>query len=281
MPCERSTTSCSSANLWYVKEAPPICGWAFKGIDTGALVCVQHVSFAKQKSDVVAKVDGTFVPRPKRKQAGDAGTRRATCALWLFGTRNVVPHQHTELALTAFGGISSIRRKTSHQGSGAETREVVSATAASSGCCSCRARGYGRRQLFCTSKCTHAVSATANCGTTKQDFVRAKPARRDESRDVIYAFLPVCYFECRVVCVCVEGPFKDVPRHSSSFPACSLTSAFWSRHPGFQEVRLIPGKAGIAFVEYGDEFQSKSAMDLLQNFKITPTHLMQISFAKK
>jgi len=46
-------------------------------------------------------------------------------------------------------------------------------------------------------------------------------------------------------------------------------------------VRLIPGKAGIAFVEYGDEFQSKSAMDLLQNFKITPTHLMQISFAKK
>lgn len=48
----------------------------------------------------------------------------------------------------------------------------------------------------------------------------------------------------------------------------------------FQEVRLVPGQVGIAFIEFGDEGKAAVAMKALQAFKITPTHMMKISYAK-
>lgn len=53
------------------------------------------------------------------------------------------------------------------------------------------------------------------------------------------------------------------------------------RFPGFKEVRLVPNRHDIAFVEFENEMQSGAAKDALQGFKITPTHAMKISFAKK
>lgn len=50
---------------------------------------------------------------------------------------------------------------------------------------------------------------------------------------------------------------------------------------GYKEVRLVPGRADIAFVEFEDEAQSAVAMDALQGFKVTPTHSMKITFARK
>lgn len=54
-----------------------------------------------------------------------------------------------------------------------------------------------------------------------------------------------------------------------------------SRFPGFKEVRLVPGRHDIAFVEFENEIQSSAAKEALQGFKITPTHAMKITFAKK
>ena len=53
------------------------------------------------------------------------------------------------------------------------------------------------------------------------------------------------------------------------------------RFSGFKEVRLVPGRSDIAFVEFEDETVAGQARDTLQGFKITPTHPMNISFAKK
>ncbi len=53
------------------------------------------------------------------------------------------------------------------------------------------------------------------------------------------------------------------------------------RFPGLKEVRLVPNRHDIAFVEFQDESQSISAKDTLQNFKITPNQAMHVSFAKK
>ena len=53
------------------------------------------------------------------------------------------------------------------------------------------------------------------------------------------------------------------------------------RFPGFKEVRLVPGRHDIAFVEFETEVQSSAARDALQGFKITPNNAMKISFAKK
>ena len=53
------------------------------------------------------------------------------------------------------------------------------------------------------------------------------------------------------------------------------------RFPGFKEVRLVPGRSDIAFVEFESEMQSTEAKSSLQGFKITPTHAMSIAYAKK
>ena len=60
-----------------------------------------------------------------------------------------------------------------------------------------------------------------------------------------------------------------------------MLSMLFNQFPGFKEVRLVPGRHDIAFVEFENEVQSASARDALQGFKITPTTSMKISFAKK
>lgn len=60
-----------------------------------------------------------------------------------------------------------------------------------------------------------------------------------------------------------------------------MLSMLFQQFPGYKEVRLVPGKAGIAFIEFETEMQSGVAMSGLQNFKITPTNLMKVSYAKR
>lgn len=64
---------------------------------------------------------------------------------------------------------------------------------------------------------------------------------------------------------------------------CKVTDLlqFLYRFPGFKEVRLVPGRHDIAFVEFENEVQSGAAKDALQGFKITPSNAMKISYAKK
>jgi len=50
---------------------------------------------------------------------------------------------------------------------------------------------------------------------------------------------------------------------------------------GYKEVRMVTGKPGIAFVEFENEREATAAMQGLQHFKITPSHLMVINYAKK
>ncbi|KAL3841619.1 hypothetical protein ACJMK2_019804 [Sinanodonta woodiana] len=60
-----------------------------------------------------------------------------------------------------------------------------------------------------------------------------------------------------------------------------MLSMLFNQFPGFKEVRLVPGRHDIAFVEFENEVQSGAAKDALQGFKITPSNAMKISFAKK
>ena len=60
-----------------------------------------------------------------------------------------------------------------------------------------------------------------------------------------------------------------------------MLSMLFNQFPGFKEVRLVPNRHDIAFVEFENELQSGAAKDALQSFKITPSHAMKISFAKK
>jgi len=66
-------------------------------------------------------------------------------------------------------------------------------------------------------------------------------------------------------------------------PQCSamMLAMLFQQYNGYKEARLVPGKPGIAFVEFTDAFQSAAAKEALQGFKITPTQLMRITFAKQ
>jgi len=60
-----------------------------------------------------------------------------------------------------------------------------------------------------------------------------------------------------------------------------MLQMLFNQFPGFKEVRLVPGRHDIAFVEFDNEGNSATAKDALNGFKITPTHAMKVSFAKK
>lgn len=60
-----------------------------------------------------------------------------------------------------------------------------------------------------------------------------------------------------------------------------MLSMLFNQFPGFKEVRLVPGRHDIAFVEFENDVQSAAAKEALQGFKITPTNAMKITFAKK
>lgn len=60
-----------------------------------------------------------------------------------------------------------------------------------------------------------------------------------------------------------------------------MLSMLFQQFTGYKEVRLVPGRHDIAFVEFDSADQAQTAKDTLQGFKITPTNAMNITFARK
>nr|CAB3266441.1 U1 small nuclear ribonucleoprotein A-like [Phallusia mammillata] len=60
-----------------------------------------------------------------------------------------------------------------------------------------------------------------------------------------------------------------------------MLSALFSRFMGYKEVRPVPGRHDIAFVEFENEQQAADAKSALQGFKVSPDHAMKVTFAKK
>lgn len=57
--------------------------------------------------------------------------------------------------------------------------------------------------------------------------------------------------------------------------------ALFSQYPNLHEVRLIPTKKDIAFVEYMDEGSASVAKDALHNYKLDGENKIKITFARK
>ncbi|KAL3695300.1 hypothetical protein R1sor_009376 [Riccia sorocarpa] len=70
---------------------------------------------------------------------------------------------------------------------------------------------------------------------------------------------------------------QNLPREANNI----MIEMLFQQFPGFKEVRMIEAKPGIAFIEFGDEMQASVALQALNQFKITPTNPMQLSYAKK
>ncbi|KAJ3325447.1 hypothetical protein HDV06_004306 [Boothiomyces sp. JEL0866] len=60
-----------------------------------------------------------------------------------------------------------------------------------------------------------------------------------------------------------------------------MLNSMFSQFGGFIEVRLIPGKSDIAFVEYESDMESTLAKQSLHGYRITQDREMKVTFAKK
>lgn len=61
----------------------------------------------------------------------------------------------------------------------------------------------------------------------------------------------------------------------------AMLKVLFSQFPGYIESRLVPGKPGIAFVDFGSSQQAGVAITGLQAFQITPENQIKLSYAKK
>ncbi|KAF9581736.1 hypothetical protein BGW38_001140 [Lunasporangiospora selenospora] len=83
-------------------------------------------------------------------------------------------------------------------------------------------------------------------------------------------------------------PDEYLPRNSILFlqslpqdiTEAQLVSLF-QQYPGFKEVRMVPGRSGIAFVEYDNEYYSAAAKTALADYQISPENKMKVTFARK
>ncbi|KAF9439102.1 hypothetical protein BGZ76_011340 [Entomortierella beljakovae] len=83
-------------------------------------------------------------------------------------------------------------------------------------------------------------------------------------------------------------PDEYLPRNSILFLqnlpddiAESQLVSLFQQYPGFKEVRTVPGKSGIAFVEYDNEYYSAAAKTALADYEIAPEQKMKVTFARK
>ncbi|OMH86305.1 U2 small nuclear ribonucleoprotein B'' [Zancudomyces culisetae] len=60
-----------------------------------------------------------------------------------------------------------------------------------------------------------------------------------------------------------------------------MLSALFEQYPGFKEVRRIPGKPDLAFVDYETTKYAAEAREVLNGFRITPEKALRISFARR
>jgi len=70
---------------------------------------------------------------------------------------------------------------------------------------------------------------------------------------------------------------ERLPENSSEL----MISVLFNQFAGYRETRLVPGRSDLAFVEFEKLEQAAIAKKQLNNFKITPTHAMKVTFAKK
>lgn len=67
---------------------------------------------------------------------------------------------------------------------------------------------------------------------------------------------------------------ENLPGDSSN----TMIDVLFNQYDGFKEVRMVPDKPSIAFVEFNNSSNAKKAKEALNLFEITPDHPMTITF---
>jgi len=164
-----------------------------------------RIAYAKTKSDVVAKADGTYVERPKKIVKREDVRKKAT-------TTHAPPE------------IKTVSTPASAAQSAASQKSIQDRI------------GWNPNQ-------TASKSATSS----------SKPAEPNRTLFV-----------------------ENLPAEATD----TMLSMLFRQYPGFQEVRLIPGR-NVAFADYQNEYQAGMAMQGLQGFEMTPEVRLSLTYARK
>jgi RNA recognition motif-containing protein len=225
-----------------------------------------RIRYAKEKSDVVAKLDGSFKDNDKKRaEKRKAEGKKALLVLSLFLRLISFPHSSYPFFIT-------------------QTQPLPPPLAA-----------LGPKKPK-REKTEPKPTGEALPGAAGGAAVPVRPQIQPPNNILFVENLPEQANELMLSML-----FQQYVSSSSSSPSSSSSSSsvltfsplslhthtrsssrsFCCRFPGFQEVRLVSNKKGIAFVEFSNEIESGVAMTGLQGFKVTPEKLMVISYAKK
>jgi len=163
------------------------------------------IQYAKTTSDVIAKREGTFVPREKRRRRETDVNKSSSSALG-------GGHPPGESSQSSHGGAGSTSHSTS--------------------------------------------TASMMMDKSSKKLKTASLVRNEPNKILFLEHLPT---ECTQ----------------------EMLSILFQQYHGFKEVRMVPGKKDLAFVEFGDDMQAGIALQGLYGFKLTPTDVLHVNFARK
>ncbi|KJX94701.1 U1 small nuclear ribonucleoprotein [Zymoseptoria brevis] len=115
----------------------------------------------------------------------------------------------------------------------------------------------------------------------KQALEEAKPVKRAAERDSIAERPAKSNKAATAVADDYLPPnrillLRDFPE---GYGKTELTALF-QRYPGFKEIRMVPGRAGLAFAEYEEETQSAAAREALNGMSMGESKF-KVTFQKK
>mmetsp|Transcript_42959 Transcript_42959/g.93536 ORF Transcript_42959/g.93536 Transcript_42959/m.93536 type:complete len:259 (+) Transcript_42959:97-873(+) len=178
-----------------------------------------RISYARTKSDAVAKADGTYVERPKK----------------------IVKREDLRKGKSAAPAVTA-----------APVQEAPKKTAPAA---------------------TVAAAAPAQSQKSIQDRIGWNPQQTPNAPKAAQAAAP----KPQGVAEPNRTLFvENLPSEATD----TMLSMLFRQYPGFQEVRLIPGR-NVAFVDYQNEYQSGMALQGLQGFAMTPEVKLNLSYARK
>ncbi|KAI8322800.1 spliceosomal protein [Martensiomyces pterosporus] len=62
--------------------------------------------------------------------------------------------------------------------------------------------------------------------------------------------------------------------------SAEMLSGLFQEYSGFREVRRVPGKPDMAFVDYASATEASAARDVLNGFKLSADHAMKVDFSQ-
>ena len=118
-------------------------------------------------------------------------------------------------------------------------------------------------------------------GSYREDEIEERKKRRREARAAQQPEAPAVPARGAVAAT-AQGPnctlfVENLPHEANE----AMLLLVFQKFPGLKEVRLIPHRPGIAFIEYDNEPGAMAALQGLQGFKLATDKPMHLSFAKR